>query len=351
MVDISQDILGFTASDEAVILYTMKNSNGAEVKLINIGAAIVSVVVPDNKGEMRDVVLGFKMYDKYIGDGAALGKSVGRFANRIAKGIFSLDGVEYKLATNNGVNHLHGGPTGFMNRVWTSRVETDRVVFNYVSAPDEEGFPSEMGVEAVYDWSDDNELEITYYASTNGATIVNLTNHVYFNLNGEGSGDIHSHQLKLYAESYLPTDDTQIPTGEFAPVAGTPMDFMESKAIGQDIDADFEPLKIGHGYDHCWAIDGYKKGEFHPAAELYSPESGIKLEVSTTQPGVQIYTGNWLTGCGISKVGVEHKNRDGVAIECQNFPDAPNKPQFPSPVIREGEVYEEHIIFKFSNKN
>ncbi|MFI3322662.1 MAG: aldose epimerase family protein [Rikenellaceae bacterium] len=350
MVDISQEILGFTASDEAVILYTMKNSSGAEVKLINIGAAIVSVNVPDNKGQMRDVVLGFKMYDKYVGDGAAHGKSVGRFANRIAKGRFTLDDVEYTLATNNGPNALHGGPTGFMNRVWESRVETDRVVFNYVAAPGEEGYPSEIGVEAVYDWSEDNELEITYFASTDGATIVNLTNHVYFNLNGEGSGDIHSHTLKLNAENFLPTDETQIPTGEFAPVAGTPMDFREPKAIGAEIDADFEPLVIGHGYDHCWVIDNHKAGVMTPAAELYSPESGIKLDVATTQPGVQIYTGNWLTGCGMGKCGKEHQNRDGVAIECQNFPDAPNKPHFPSPVIRKGEVYEQHITFKFSVK-
>lgn len=350
MIDISQEILGFTDNDEAVILYTMQNSNGAQVKLINIGAAIVSVIVPDKVGAMRDVSLGFKMFDKYIGDGAGLGKSIGRYANRIANGKFSLDGKEYTLATNNGPNHLHGGPTGFQNRIWSSRVEGDRVVFNYVSAADEEGYPSELGAEAVYDFNDENELEITYYASTDGKTIVNLTNHAYFNLNGEGNGDIHSHYLKLNASNFLPTDDTQIPTGEIAPVAGTPMDFTSSKQIGSDIDADYEPLVIGHGYDHCWVIDNYKKGIMAPAAELYSTESGICLEISTTQPGAQVYTGNWLTGCGLSKAGKEHLNREGVAIECQNFPDAPNKPNFPSAVINKGEVYEEHIIFKFSVK-
>lgn len=350
MINIEQEILGFTASDEAVVLYTMTNSSGASVKLINIGAAIVSINVPDKDGAMRDVALGFKMFDKYIGDGAALGKSVGRFANRIAKGRFSLDGVEYTLATNNGVNHLHGGPTGFQNRVWTSRVETNRVVFGYVAAPGQEGYPAELGAEVVYDWSENNELELTYFASSNGKTIVNLTNHCYFNLNGEGNGDIHSHTLKLFADNYLPTDDTQIPTGDLAPVAGTPMDFTESKEIGKDIDADFEPLIIGHGYDHCWAINDYKKGVISPAAELYSAESGIKLYVSTSQPGIQVYTGNWLSGCGISKAGKEHQNREGVALECQNFPDAPNKPQFPSSVLNEGEVYEEHIIFRFTKE-
>ncbi len=350
MVDISQDILGFTASDEAVVLYTMTNASGAEVKLINIGAAIVSILVPDKDGVKRDVALGFRMFDQYIGDGAALGKSVGRFANRIAGGKFSLEGVDYTLATNNGPNHLHGGPTGFHNRVWTSRVETNRVVFSYVSVNGEEGYPAEVGIEAVYDWSDDNELEITYFAASDATTVVNLTNHNYFNLDGEGAGDIHKHTLKLYADSYLPTDDSQIPTGDRAPVAGTPMDFRQAKEIGRDIDADFEPLKIGHGYDHCWPIDGYVKGEMHPAAELYSAESGIHLAVSTTQPGVQIYTGNWLSGCGGSKTGREHQNREGVAIECQNFPDAPNKPSFPSAVLKKGDVYEEHIVFKFSTK-
>lgn len=349
MIDISQVNLGLTTSNEVVILYTMTNTSGAEVKFINIGASIVSISVPDKNGDKRDVALGFKTFDKYIGDGAALGKSVGRFANRIAGGKFSLEGVDYTLNTNNGPNHLHGGPTGFQNRVWESHIETNRVVFSYVSIDGEEGYSAELSVTAVYEWSDDNELKITYSATSDATTVVNLTNHNYFNLDGEGSGDIHKHTLKLYAKNYLPTDDSQIPTGEFLSVAGTPMDFREFKEIGKDIDADFEPLKIGHGYDHCWSIDGYSKGEMHLAAELYSEVSGIKLTVSTTQPGVQIYTGNWLSGCGESKVGKEHQNRDGVAIECQNFPDAPNKPNFPSPVLKRGEVYEEQIVFKFTN--
>lgn len=350
MIDITQDVLGFTALDEAVILYTMTNAGGAVVKLINIGASIVSISVPDKNGDKRDVALGFKMFDTYIGDGAALGKSVGRFANRIAGGKFSLEGVDYTLATNNGPNHLHGGPTGFQNKVWTSRVETNRVVFSYVSVNGEEGYPGELGVEAVYDWSDANELEITYFAASDATTIVNLTNHNYFNLDGEGAGDIHKHTLKLYAQNYLPTDATQIPTGEMAAVEGTPMDFREFKEIGKDIDADFEPLNIGHGYDHCWPIDGYVKGEMHIAAELFSATSGIHLTVSTTQPGVQIYTGNWLAGCGESKGGKQYQNRAGVALECQNFPDAPNKPTFPSSVLKKDEVYEEHIVFKFTTK-
>ncbi len=326
----------------------MKNSSGAEVELLNLGATIASIKVEDAEGEMRDVVLGFADYRDYMNDGAALGKSVGRFANRIAKGHFELDGKEYNLAINNGVNALHGGPTGFMNRVWESSVEGDSVVFTYTAADGEEGFPSSITVKVTYTWSEDNTLALTYEATTDDATVVNLTNHVYFNLDGEGKDDVLGHELKLYSSKYLPTDDTQIPTGELADVAGTPMDFVAPKALGAEIRADFEPLKIGAGYDHCWAVDGYEKGKLSPVAELFSSVSGIRLEVSSTQPGVQVYTGNWLTGAGVAKSGKEHFNNEGVAIECQNYPDAPNKPQFPSSVLRAGERYEEKIIFKFS---
>lgn len=350
-MDIEQEILGFTEDGNSLVLYIMTNESGARVRLLNVGATIVSIEVPDKDGNLVDVCLGYKMANHYLTESAAMGKSVGRYANRIALGKFSLNDVNYTLATNNGVNHLHGGPKGFQSRVWTSRVETNRVVFSYVSAPGEEGFPSELGVEAVYDWSDDNELEITYYAkSEDGDTIVNLTNHAYFNLNGESSGSVLEQQLKLNCSKYLPTDNTQIPTGEFADVKGTPMDFLNSKELGSDIETDFEALKIGAGYDHAWAIDGWEKEKMCDVGELYSKESGISMSIKTTQPGVQIYTGNWLAGCGESKKGRIYQNRDGVAIECQNFPDSPNKPQFPSPVLKQGDVYEEHIVYKFSIK-
>lgn len=349
-MEIEQHILGF-AQEKAVVVYEMRNASGAMVRLINIGAAIVSIDVPDNEGKMRDVALGYKMFDTYLSESAAMGKSVGRYANRIAKGQFTLNGKEYTLAKNNGVNHLHGGPTGFQSRIWDARVETNRVVFSYVSAPGEEGYPGELGCEALYDWSDDNQLEITYFAASNDSdTIVNLTNHIYFNLNGEDSGSVLGHTLKLNAECYLPADETQIPTGELAKVEGTPMDFRAPKELGLDINADDKQIKIGSGFDHCFAIDGYSKGKLSAAAELYSPLSGICLNVYTTQPGIQVYTGNFLDGSGESKSGRMYKNRDGVALECQNFPNSPNVAHFPSPILRKDEVYEEHVIYKFSVK-
>lgn len=333
-----------------VILYSITNNSGAKVELLNLGATIHSIIVPNKTGELLDVTLGFKDYRSYLNDGAALGKSVGRYANRIAKGLFSLDGVEYQLAINNGVNHLHGGPTGYMNRIWNSETDGENVIFSYTSADGEEGYPSMLIIQAIYNWSDDNTLTITYKATTDGATIINLTNHTYFNLNGEGSGDIHSHELKLNASRYLPTDETLIPTGELKSVSNSPMDFTSLKSIGKDIAKEFEPLKIGVGYDHCWVIDNVQSGELTQAALLKSENSGITLEISTTQPGVQVYTGNWLTGAGVAKCGKDHVNRDGVAIECQNFPDAPNKPEFPSPILRKGDEYCEKIVFKFSTK-
>lgn len=331
-----------------IIIYTMTNSAGAYVKLTNIGASIVAIGVPDNKGLIEDVVLGYPKWESYQNDGPAMGKSVGRYANRIAKGVFSLDGKEYHLAINNGPNHLHGGPTGFQNRIWEPRVETDRIVFSYLSADGEEGYPGELSVEACYDWSNDCELEITYYAKTNAPTIVNLTNHVYFNLKGDGRGDILDHVLSLNASHYLPTNEGSIPTGELANVAGTPMDFFtESYTLGERINSDFEALRIGKGYDHCWAINDYAEGKFSSAAVLTSPESGRSLSVFTTQPGIQVYTGNWLSGCPTGKNGT-YEDRSGVALECQSFPDTPNKPDFPSAVLLPEDTYEQHIIYKFS---
>ncbi len=345
-MDIEQVIWGATTEGEPIVLYTMTNSKGEWVKLTNLGATIVGVGVKDKDGVVGDVVLGYKDWQSYQGDGAAMGKSVGRYANRIARGKFTLDGVDYRLAINNGPNALHGGPTGFQNRIWQSRVEGDRVVFNYVSTPGEEGYPGECGVEACYDWDNEGNLEITYFASTDSATIVNLTNHVYFNLKGDGQGTIEDHHLQLAAEKWLPTDSVQIPTGELAAVEGTPMDFRTSTVIGSRIEDDFEALKIGKGYDHCWAVDGWEKGKMSYAGELYSEQSGRYVKVSTTQVGIQIYTGNWLEGSPEGKHG-EYVDRSGVALECQAFPDSPNKANFPSVELRKGEVYEQHIVYSF----
>ena len=327
--------------------YTLTNSKGASVVLSEIGAGIVSVIVPDKDGNLADVVLGYPVPDSYFGDDPCFGKCPGRYANRIAFGKFTINGKEYDLPINNGPNHLHGGPEGFQNKVWDSRTAGDAVEFMYFSEDGEQGYPGNLKVVAHYEWSEDNELKLTFTGETDADTFINLTNHVYFNLNGEGNGNILGHILKLNCSEYLPTDDTQIPLGDSEPVAGTPMDFVNPKAIGRDINADFEPLKIGAGYDHCWVIDGAEPGQLQAAAKLWSEESGRLVEIFTTQPGLQVYSGNWLAGCPTGKNGHIYQKNDGVAIECQHFPDSPNKPEYPSTLLRPGEVYEEAIIFAF----
>lgn len=364
MNEITQQVWGFTPESptgtagggEPVILYTMTNANGATVQLTNYGASIVGITVPDRMGKMADVVLGYGKWQSYIADGPAMGKSVGRYANRIAKGKFTLDGKEYRLAVNNGPNHLHGGPTGFANRLWEGRVERDRVVFGYHSADGEEGYPGALYVEACFDWDDDNKLDITYFARLDGdtsdPTVVNLTNHVYFNLNGHDSGSVLGHSLTLKASQYLPTDETAIPLDAPqapATVEGTPMDFRTPTALGARIDEPFQQLIWGKGYDHCWVID--PDAADGTVAELYSEESGRFVKVSTTQPGIQIYTGNWLGGSPESKTeGYFYSDRDGVAMECQAFPDTPNRSDFPSVVLRPGDTYERHIAYEFGTR-
>lgn len=346
-MEVEQTVWGFGPEGEAIILYTMRNKSGAAVQLTNIGASIVAVAVPDKEGNLADVALGYKDFMSYFNDGPAMGKTVGRYANRIANGAFTLDGVTYRLAVNNGPNHLHGGPTGFANRIWESRVETDRVVFSLVSPDGDENYPGELGVEVVYDWDEECSLEITYYAKCSAPTIVNLTNHAYFNLGGEASGSVLGQTLRLNAANWLPTDPTQIPTGEIAGVEGTPMDFRKAKPLGQDIDEDFEALKIGKGYDHCWVVDNWEENVLAEVAELADPVSGRVMTVYSSQPGAQVYTGNWLAGSPAGKSGRGYDDRDGVAIECQRFPDTPNKPEFPSARLDPDQIYVEKIVYKF----
>ena len=328
-------------------LYTLTNSKGASVVLSEIGAGIVSIIVPDRDGNLADVALGYDDPESFIKDGPFMGRIPGRFANRIALGKFTLDGVEYNLPVNNGPNHLHGGPDGFAEKVWESRIVDDAVEFMYFSEDGEQGYPGNLKAVAHYEWSEDNELKLTMTAECDAPTVVNLTNHVYFNMDGEGSGTILDHMLKLNCSEYLPTDATQIPLGDSEPVAGTPMDFVNAKPVGRDIRADFEPLKIGNGYDHCWVIDGAEPGQLQAAAKLWSEKSGRLVEIFTTQPGIQVYTGNWLAGCPVGKKGHVYGNNYGIALECQHFPDSPNKPEYPSTELRPGEVYEEAIIFAF----
>lgn len=330
--------------------YTLTNSKGASVKLSSLGAAIVSIVVPDRDGNLADVVLGYEDPMSYMADGPCLGKCPGRFANRIASGKFSLDGIEYTLPVNNGPNHLHGGPEGFQNKIWDSREVGEAVEFLYFSEDGEAGYPGNLKVVAHYEWSEDCELKLTFTAQADKATIINLTNHTYFNLDSEGSGTIENHILRLNASEYLPTDETLIPLGESEPVAGTPMDFVIPKPIGRDLRSDFPAITYGKGYDNNFLIDGYAPGQIQEAAELYSEISGRVLRVFTTQPGIQVYTGNWLEGCPVGKNGHIYKDYYGVALECQHYPDSPNKPEYPTTVLRPGESYQEAIIFAFSTK-
>ena len=323
------------------------NKNGASVMLTERGAGIVSIVVPDRNGVMGDVVLGYRDEESYLADGPCAGKIPGRFANRIDGGRFILDGKEYQLVKNHPDYQLHGGPDGFSNRLWKASQISDTEVVLTLDSPDgDQGYPGNMHVEATYTWGEDNSLTLSIKATTDAPTILNLTNHTYWNLDGEDSGSILNHVLRINASRWLATSEALIPTGELAPVEGTPMDFRTAKPIGRDIKADFPALKYGKGYDNCWVLDGAPGLKL--AAELSSAASGRRLEIWTDQPAAQVYTGNWLDGSPLSKSGRSYRDYDGVAIECQGFPDAPNHPDFPSCVLRPGETYSRTIIFKLS---
>ncbi len=345
-MSVSRKIWGRTPDGKAIYRYTITNSSGASVVLSNYGAAIVSVNVPDRDGKLGDVALGYGKAEYYFHDGPCFGKCPGRYANRIAKGRFTLDGKTYELPVNNGPNHLHGGPDGFQNQAWESRKRHGAVEFKYVAQDGEMGYPGKLVVVAHYEWSEDNVLTLTFTAKTDAPTVINLTNHAYWNLDCKGS--VLNHRLKLNASEYLPTDSTLIPDGESQPVAGTPMDFLNPKRLGRDIRKDFPALNYGKGYDACWLIDGYMPGQLQEAAELRAARSGRKLKVYTTQPGVQVYTGNWLNGCPKGKMGRIYHDYDGVAIECQHYPDGPNKPEYPPVVLRPHKLYHEAIVFAFS---
>lgn len=347
-MEIMQHIWGATPEGEAIVLYTIRNANGCEVQLCNIGASIVSVKSPDKDGKMDDIVLGYKDAMSYFGDGAASGKSVGRVANRIAKGKMTVDGVEYNLEINNGPNHLHGGTKGFANQLWESRVETNRVVFSRTSPDGEQNYPGELYVEAGYYFSDDNELEITYMARTDKTTVVNLTNHVYWNLAGEGCNQtILDHELCLNCSQVLEMDPTQIPTGVKLDVKGTPQDFTTWRKFGEDILSEYNHMKDFKGYDHYFVLDGWQPNILAKVGELRHAASGRKVEVLSSQPGAMVYTGNWLEGgCPVTKSGGRYQDYSGVAIECQNYPNAVNEPSFPSAILNPGETYCQKIVFK-----
>lgn len=338
-----------------ITLVTITNSKGAQVTLSSLGACLVSAIMPDAKGEMADVVLGYADPTDYFYDGPCAGKVPGRCANRIARGRFTLDGKEYNLAINNGPNALHGGPEGFQNQIWDVAIDEEEqtVTFTYHAKDGEEGYPGNVEATVEYSFTEANELWIRLEATTDAPTLVNLTNHTYFNLAGHNSGTVLNHLLQLDAHLYLPTDDTLIPTGNLEAVKGTPMDFTTAKPLGQDIKADFPALNYGKGYDNCYLVDEFMNPsdeDVPTVARLTDPTSGRVLEVATTQPGVQIYTGNWLAGSPKNKEGRSYEDYEGVAIECQGLPDSVNHPQFPTVVLRPEETYEHYIIFRFTNK-
>lgn len=330
-----------------VTLVTLTNVLGASVVLSSVGAGVIAINVPDSRGNLRDVVLGYDdPVNSYFFDGPNMGKTPGRYANRIARGVFSLDGKRYQLDCNCGPNHLHGGRHGFANYIWdTCPLGDDSVRFSLHSPDGDDGYPGNLDTRVTYTWSDDNVLTIAFGAVTDAPTPLNLTNHSYFNLHGADNASGLEHVLTVRASRWLVTDDSLAPTGEMAPVAGTPMDFTAPKPVGRDIRADFDALRFGKGYDNCWVLDSPALDR--PAVRLESPISGIAVEIATDQPGVQVYTGNWLDGSPLGKGRREMKDYDAVAIECQGLPDAPNHPGFPSQILRPGEEYSKTIIFKF----
>ncbi len=345
---IEQHVWGMTPEGEAVLLYTMRNAGGAEVQLTNMGAAVVAVKVPDRDGRMADVVLGYKNFDGYFGDPACSGKTIGRVANRIADGRLTVEGREYRLEINNGANHNHGGSKGFGNRLWESRVETNRVVMSLCSADGDQNYPGEVNVEVVYDFDDDNSLEITYHAVTDRTTVINMTNHTYFNLAGEGSGTILDHELRLNSSTVLEMNERQIPTGRALDVAGTPMDFREFRRLGDGIGAGFNHIRDFRGYDHPFPVDGWQPNILGEVATLRDPQSGRKVDVLSSQACAMVYTGNWLSGgCPPTKSGGYYPDYAGVAIEYQTHPDAVHHPEFPSILLRPGERYCQKIVYRF----
>ena len=347
-MSIEQHVWGMTPEGEAVILYTLRNGNGCEVQVCNIGATLVSVKCPDRNGEIADVILGYKDFNSYWNDGACSGKSVGRVANRIAGGKMTVDGVDYTLEINNGPNHLHGGSHGFGTKLWESRIETNRVVFSLLSEDGDAGYPGEVHLEAAYDLDEDNNISLTYIAKTDKLTPINITNHTYWNLSGENSGDILQHELHLNCSNVLEMNDVQIPTGKMLEVKGTPMDFCSSfRKFADGIDSEFNHIKDFKGYDHFFVLDNWKPNILSEVGELRDPKSGRKLTVLSSQAGAMVYTGNWLEGgCPVTKSGSRYKDYAGVAIECQTHPDAVNHDNFPSILLKPEETYCQKIVFR-----
>jgi aldose 1-epimerase len=349
---ITKHEFGKTSDGKTAEAYMLKNKNGVEVTVSDFGATLVSFKAPDRNGQLADIVLGYKSAAEYEGGKSFFGGTIGRYGNRIANGRFTLDGKTYHVSQNDGPNSLHGGITGFNKRYWNAKDvssgSVQSVEFTYLSPDGEEGYPGNLKVKVVYSLNNRNELKISYTAATDKDTVVNLTNHSYFNLAGEGSGDILGHVLMLKADRFTPVDSTLIPTGELKPVQGTPFDFNTPTSIGARINQDDQQLKFGKGYDHNWALTAGKQPKPQLAAEVLEPKSGRVLQVLTTEPGVQFYSGNFLDGTVVGISGKPYGHRSGFCLETQHFPDSPNHANFPSTVLKPGQRYYTETIYKVS---
>ena len=346
-----QDFEGIVDSKK-VSLYILKNKNGVEISVSNFGGRVIEIFTPDRNGVFADIALGHNTLDKYVNYTAErfLGATIGRFGNRIAKGKFTLNGKEYTLAQNNGQNSLHGGVKGFDMKVWDVVSATEQELVMTLESPDgEEGFPGNLKVKMTYRLTDDNEFEITHEAETDADTIVNLTHHSFFNLHGEGEGDINDHIMTIDADAFVPVDETLIPTGEIASVEGTPLDFRKPTQIGLRVNDDHEQLKRAKGYDHNWVLNKSAEGALDFACEVYEQTSGRVLSVFTTEPGMQFYGGNFFAG-RIGKSGKPYVFRGSLALETQHFPDSPNQPNFPSTVLKPNEKYKHICKYVFSTR-
>lgn len=339
-MNITQQHFGNLDDGREVHLFTLVNSNGVEVQITNYGGIITTLKTPDRSGTLENIVLGFDNFQDYLGEHPYFGALIGRYGNRIANGHFKLEGTEYQLATNDGENHLHGGEQGFDKVLWDAEViDGQALQLTYLSPDGEEGYPGNLEVEVTYTLTDENELFIDYEATTDKATHVNLTAHSYFNLSGDFSSTALDHHLKLHAAHYTPVDEQLIPTGEIAQVVGTPFDFQDFNSIGSRIG------QVDGGYDHNYVLDGDSR---KIAAELIDPESGRKLSVYTTEPGIQFYSGNFLDGTLKSSNGIPYEQYSGLCLEPQHFPNTPNQPGFPSTILRPGDLYKSQTIYSFS---
>lgn len=352
----------FTTPIGDATYYTLTNSRGHEVTLSSLGAGIIGIRVADRDGNLADVVIGYPEAASYIADGPCAGKTPGRYANRIANGRFSLDGKTFELPINNGPNHLHGGPDGYQNRIWQAEeLAPGKIRFSIESHDGDAGYPGNIKASVTYTWDDNDDLTIEYDATSDAPTVINLTNHSYFNLAGHDAGAVKAmgQLLQLNCSRWLPTDDTLVPTGETASVEETPMDFRVARKVGESIFpdgavpstetlvTDFDAIRFGKGYDNCWLADTFD-GNVNVIATLSDPESGRKLTVATDQPAAQVYGGNWVSGCPAGKDGAEYTDYCAVAIECQGCPDAPNKPGFPSQLLTPALPYHRVIRFSFT---